>query len=486
MNAVRFLLNGQPVSIADPDPTATLLDWLRYEARATGSKEGCAEGDCGACTVLVCELSGAEDDVIWRAVNGCIQFLPMVDGRAVTTVEGVKDSPVQRAMVECHGSQCGFCTPGFVMSLQGRAMGALGTDGASVGDVLSGNLCRCTGYGPILQAGERCPAGSVREDGATRDALIALRQDKALALSHDDPIAGQTRRAFAPRSADDLARLMVENPEARIVAGATDVGLWVTKQHRDIETLVFLGDCADLRAMEETPDGLRLYAGVRYAEAHGALARLAPDLGELVRRIAGTQVRNAGTICGNIANGSPIGDMPPALIAMDARLTLRRGDDRREIALEDFFIAYGKQDRAAGEWVESVFIPRPAAGTQIHITKLSKRFDSDISAVCGAFALTIQNGIVRNARIAFGGMAGTPARASHTEQALTGAPWNAATVEAACTALSQDYSPMSDMRGSAAYRLSAAANILRRIHAGATRGVLDHAITDTMAEVAHG
>jgi xanthine dehydrogenase small subunit len=162
--------------------------------------------------VLVGELSGAGEDVVWRAVNGCIQFLPMVDGRAVTTVEGVKDSPVQRAMVECHGSQCGFCTPGFVMSLQGRAMGALGTDGASVGDVLSGNLCRCTGYGPILQAGEQCPAGSVRDDGATRAALIALRQDKALALTHDDPIAGQTRRAFAPRSADDLARLMVENP----------------------------------------------------------------------------------------------------------------------------------------------------------------------------------------------------------------------------------------------------------------------------------
>ncbi|WP_343617215.1 FAD binding domain-containing protein [Novosphingobium sp.] len=306
-----------------------------------------------------------------------------------------------------------------------------------------------------------------------------------MALAHHDTTAGQTRQAFAPRSADALSALLLAHPQARIVAGATDVGLWVTKQHRDLEALVFLGDCADLRRIEETPQGLRLYAGVRYSEAHPALARLAPDLGELVRRIAGTQVRNAGTICGNIANGSPIGDMPPALIALDARLALRHGDTRREIALEDFFIAYGKQDRAPGEWVESVFIPRPAGETQIHIAKLSKRFDSDISAVCGAFALTISSDIVQSARIAFGGMAATPARAAHAEAALIGHPWTAATVEAACAALARDYTPLTDMRGSGAYRLAAAANLLRRIHAGGP-GVLDNAITDSHAQVAHG
>jgi xanthine dehydrogenase small subunit len=487
MSELRFLLNGEPVTLTDANPTGTLLDYLRYDARATGSKEGCAEGDCGACTVLVGELSGADDDVVWRAVNGCIQFMPMVDGRAVMTVEGTRSSPVQDAMVACHGSQCGFCTPGFVMSLQGRAMGALGTVGAEVGDVLSGNLCRCTGYGPILEAGKQCPAGSVpAQDGAIRDALIALRRDAPLALTHRDAIAGHTRRAFSPRNGDELSAILLDHPQARIVAGATDVGLWVTKQHRDIETLVFIGDCADLRAIEDTPDGLRLYAGVRYSEAQAPFAQLAPDLGELVRRIAGTQVRNAGTICGNIANGSPIGDTPPALIAMDARLALRRGDARREIALEDFFIAYGQQDRAPGEWVESVFIPRPGPQTQIHIAKLSKRFDSDISAVCGAFALTIADGVVTHARIAFGGMAGTPARARGCETALIGAPWNEATVENACAALAQDYTPMSDVRGSAAYRIAAAANILRRIHSGATRGVLDSALTDSMAEIGHG
>ncbi|MDE1916589.1 MAG: xanthine dehydrogenase small subunit [Sphingomonadales bacterium] len=487
MSALHFLLNGQPVTLADPDPTGTLLDWLRYQARATGSKEGCAEGDCGACTVLVGELTGPDDALVWRAVNGCIQFLPMLDGRAVLTVEGVKDSPVQRAMVACHGSQCGFCTPGFVMSLQGRAMGALGTVGADVGDVLAGNLCRCTGYGPILEAGRRCPSGTAAtQDEATRQALIAMRRETSLALSHEDHLASQTRRAFSPRSSDELAALLLAHPGARLVAGATDVGLWVTKQHRDIETLIFLGECADLRAIKDTDDGLRLYAGVRYNEAHAALARLSPDLGELMRRIAGTQVRNAGTICGNIANGSPIGDMPPALIAMDARLTLRRGDERREIALEDFFIAYGQQDRAPDEFVESVFIPRPAADTQIHIAKLSKRFDSDISAVCGGFALTIADGMVQQARIAFGGMAGTPQRASHCEAALTGNSWNAATIEAACAALAHDYAPLSDMRGSAAYRLEAAANLLRRIFSGQTRGVLDTALLDTWSELRHG
>lgn len=489
-DTLRFLLNGRPVALTDADPTGTLLDWLRYEARATGSKEGCAEGDCGACTVLVGEATGAEAPLSWRAVNACIQFLPMLDGRAVMTVEGLAPkgemAPVQQAIVECHGSQCGFCTPGFAMSLQGRAMGALGTENASVGDVLAGNLCRCTGYGPILEAGRRCPPGSATaDDKALRESLLALRREEPLALTHHDPIAGQSRRAFSPRSADALSALLLAHPEARIVAGATDVGLWVTKQHRDLETLIFLGDCVDLCRIEETPEGLRLYAGVRYSEAHAALSRLTPDLGELVRRIAGTQVRNAGTICGNIANGSPIGDMPPALIALGARLTLRCGENRREIALEDFFIAYGRQDRAPGEWVESVFIPRPALDTKIHIAKLSKRFDSDISAVCGAFALTIAQGMVTGARIAFGGMAGIPARAAGAEAALTGQPWNAATVEAACAAFAQDYTPLSDMRGSAAYRLAAAANLLRRIHAGGP-GVLDSAITDSRAQVAHG
>ncbi|HYJ81269.1 MAG TPA: xanthine dehydrogenase small subunit [Allosphingosinicella sp.] len=443
---IRFLLDGEVIEADDADATGTVLDYLRYTLRRTGSKEGCAEGDCGACTVLVGELSG--DGVEWRTVNSCILFLPMLDGKALRTVESLGgDHPVQRELVERHGSQCGFCTPGFVMSLYGRSLGAAGTRGVPVGDVIAGNLCRCTGYGPILAAGDAVPVADEQDDS-----LVAALRALQPAYGH-------------PATADELADLLLANPETRIVAGATDVGLWVTKQLRDLGPTVFIGDIADLRRIEEGPDALTLGAAVRYSEAREALARLHPDLGELVRRIGGVQVRNAGTIGGNIANGSPIGDMPPALIALGADLTLRRGGERRTIPLEDFFLSYGKQDLAPGEFVESVRIPRPSGETLVRIVKLSKRFDSDISGVCGAFALRIEDGIVVHARVAFGGMAGIPARAPGCEAALTGRAWDEPTVEAAASALAGDYAPLDDLRGSAAYRRKVAANLLRRIWA---------------------
>ncbi|HEV7659678.1 MAG TPA: xanthine dehydrogenase small subunit [Allosphingosinicella sp.] len=443
---IRFLLDGETIEADDVDPTGTVLDHLRYTLRRTGTKEGCAEGDCGACTVLLGELDG--DAVAWRAVNACILFLPMLDGKALRTVESLGGThPVQRQMIERHGSQCGFCTPGFVMSLYGRSIGAAGTVGVPVGDVIAGNLCRCTGYGPILAAGEAVPMAE-EEDRDIVEALRALQ-----------PAYGH------PATADELADLLLAHPETRIVAGATDVGLWVTKQHRDLGPTVFIGDIADLRRIEESPDALTLGASVRYSDAREALARLHPDLGELVRRIGGVQVRNAGTIGGNIANGSPIGDMPPAFIALGAALTLRRGTKRRTIALEDFFLGYGEQDLAPGEFVESVRIPRPSPGMLVRVWKLSKRFDSDISGVCGAFALRIEEGLVKEARIAFGGMAGIPARAPGCEAALAGRAWNEANVEAAAQALARDYDPLDDLRGSAAYRRTVAANLLRRLWA---------------------
>jgi xanthine dehydrogenase small subunit len=445
---IRFLLDGTVVEV-EAEATETTLELIRTRLGRKGTKEGCGEGDCGACTVLLGEaVAGA---VQWRAVNACILFAPMLDGKALATVESLGGhSPVQTEMVARHGSQCGFCTPGFIMSLEGRARGGLGTVGRPVADVLSGNLCRCTGYGPIVASGEAVPPAP-RDDSATLAALESLRP------------GGSGPGWFAPRSADALAALLIEHPTARIVAGATDVGLWVTKQMRALGTVIFIGDVADLREITETAEGVTLGAGVRYSEGWDALARLHPDLGELIRRIAGTPVRNAGTIGGNIANGSPIGDTPPALIALSARLTLRRGADRRTIPLEDYFIAYGKQDRAEGEFVESIFIPRPGPEAIIAITKLSKRFDSDISAVCGAFNLSVRDGVIQSARIAFGGMAGTPHRATATEAALTGQPFTQATIEAAIPALAQDYQPLTDVRGTSAYRQTVAANLLRRL-----------------------
>jgi len=443
---IRFLLDDEVIEVEDVDPIGTVLDYLRYTLRRTGTKEGCAEGDCGACTVLLGELDG--EAVKWRALNACILFLPMLDGKALRTVESLGGThPVQRELVERHGSQCGFCTPGFVMSLYGRSIGAVGTEGVPVGDVIAGNLCRCTGYGPILAAGEAVPVAA-EDDEAMVAALRALR-----------PAYGH------PGSAEELADLLVAHPETRIIAGATDVGLWVTKQQRELGPTVFIGDIGELRRIEESRDSLTIGAAARYSDAREALARLHPDLGELVRRIGGVQVRNAGTIGGNIANGSPIGDMPPALIALGAELTLRRGPERRTLPLENFFLSYGKQDRLPGEFVESVRIPRPSAGMRVRIVKLSKRFDSDISSVCGAFALHIENGTVTEARVAFGGMAGIPARAPRCEAALTGRAWSETNVEAAARALAEDYEPLDDLRGSAAYRRAVAANLLRRLWA---------------------
>jgi xanthine dehydrogenase small subunit len=454
---VRFLLDGEVVEIAEVDPTATLLDHLRYRLRRTGTKEGCAEGDCGACTVLVGELEG--EAVRWRAVNACILFLPMLDGRALLTVESLaRDGalhPLQQRMAENGASQCGFCTPGFVMSLYGRVIGASGGD-LPLADGIAGNLCRCTGYGPILAAGAEI-VPEARDESELAAALKALRRDADASGSFGD------RRWFAPRSAEALGRLLAAYPEARMVAGATDVGLWVTKGLRTLDTLVFVADVAELRALEESEAGLRIGAAVRYADAHAAMARLHPDLGELVRRIGGLQVRNAGTVGGNIANGSPIGDGPPALIALGAELALNGAGGRRTMPLEAYFLDYGRQDRRPGEYVESLWVPRPGPDDIIHISKLSRRFDSDISAVCGAFALTVTDGRIMRARVAFGGMAGTPRRAPACEAALTGSDFSAGTIARAALALREDYAPLSDVRGSAGYRLDAAANLLRRL-----------------------
>lgn len=453
--AVRFLLDGQVIEIADCDPTGTLLEYLRGPLRRTGTKEGCAEGDCGACTVLVGEPEGA--GVQWRAVNACIAFLPMLHGKALMTVEslgvGGALNPLQACMAANGSSQCGFCTPGFVMSLHGRTIGAVGSE-LPVADVIAGNLCRCTGYGPILEAGEAV-SQIAQDDTGVAQALAGLGGDASGAFGG--------RKWFAPRSSDALAAILAEHPEARIVAGATDVGLWVTKGLRDLETVVFIGDVADLKIIDETDAGLRLGAGVRYAEAHPAMARLHPDLGELVRRIGGLQVRNSGTVCGNIANGSPIGDGPPALIALGAELTLRSAAGRRTLALEDYFLDYGKQDLRPGEFVESVFVPRPAAGAVVHISKLSRRFDSDISAVLGAFALTVEQGTITSARVAFGGMAATPRRAVGCEAALVGQPFAEATIAAAAEALRADFQPLTDVRGTSAYRIEAASALLWRL-----------------------
>jgi xanthine dehydrogenase small subunit len=455
MAAIRFWVNGVPAEVSDLHPTTTLLQYLRVQCRLTGTKEGCAEGDCGACTVAVGET--VDGQARWRAVNACILFLPTLHGRSVLTVEGLGAEgqplhPVQQAFVDHHAAQCGFCTPGFVMALVAQRLDATNSRHLTIEDVLAGNLCRCTGYRPILDA------AADAEPGGEAPAIPVLPQEEAML---DYAAAGGRFRA--PRSSDELAACLAETPEATILAGGTDVGLWVTKALRDVDDLVWTGACAELQTIEVTADEIRIGAGVHLYDAHPVLGEERTDLGELLRRFACAQIRQTGTVVGNVMNASPIGDGSPAFLALGASLVLRSGASRRTLPLDEFFLGYRSTALRPGEFAEMLIVPRPVDGEVFKAMKLSKRFDQDISAVMGAFRLVMKDGLVAEARLAFGGVAAIPKRALRCEAALAGHRLDEASIEAACAAFAQDFQPIDDVRASAAYRMEAGQNLLRRL-----------------------
>jgi xanthine dehydrogenase small subunit len=462
---VRFLLNGQLVCETALPCTMTVLEYLREVRGLTGTKEGCAEGDCGACTVVEGTLSPDGSRIGYRAINSCIRFMATVDGHDLVTVENLQAAdgalhPVQQSMVDHDGSQCGFCTPGFVMSLFALYLEGTPATRARVIHTLSGNLCRCTGYRPIIDAGVAMHgyptparwshAAPVSE--SRRAALDALRRQQPLRLPG----------FYAPRTLEQLATELCLQPQSLVLAGGTDVGLWVTKQLRELPPMVYIGAVESLQRIEASAHELRIGAAVSLTDAWTALIERCPPLREVADRFGSPPIRNSGTLCGNLANGSPIGDGLPPLMVLGAELELRRGERTRWLALEKFYLGYQQKDLAPGEFVVSVRVPIPPPEVRVAVFKLSKRVDQDISAVCLACAVRVEGRRIASARVAVGGMAAVAARAAGVEQALIGAPWSRATFERAAASLTRDFKPLSDMRASSQYRMTGAANLLRR------------------------
>jgi xanthine dehydrogenase small subunit len=459
---LQFLRRGQRVSIDAVSPRLTVLDWLRLQERSTGTKEGCAEGDCGACAVAVArEYDGR---VVYESINSCITLLGQIDGAELITVEDLADGgalhPVQEAMARQHGSQCGFCTPGIVMSLFVHYHAADGPSSrANINDALAGNLCRCTGYRPIVDAAlEVCNGADDRFSRTAGERLKALR---ALDDKQDVFVGDDDAFFAAPASEESLARLCLEYPGATIVAGATDVGLWITKRLTPLQKIIHVGRVAALSAIEDTGDSYSFGAIVSLARAAAVLGAIDPDVGEVLRRFGSMQVRASGTVGGNIANGSPIGDLPPMLIALGATVELRHGERIRQMPLENFFLEYGKQDRQPGEFVRRVVVPKLPADACFRAYKITKRADEDISAVLAAFCLTVDGGRITDARVAFGGMAGIPKRARAVEENLRGlALADTRRWRDAADAVAKDFTPLNDLRASAAYRSRVVGNLV--------------------------
>ena len=489
---IRFLHRGRVVQATGLPPTTTVLTWLREHAACTGTKEGCNEGDCGACTVAVAERQ-PDGAVTLRNLNACLLFMPALDGKALFSVEDLTGlcsgqlHPVQQALVDHHGSQCGFCTPGFVMTMWTQWEAAQHTgvvpSRQEWADALAGNLCRCTGYRPILDAAQACvsqPAANGAIDRkALSQALQALVPSPALEYAAHDPAQGEVRRFSTPQSSDDLAACLQAHPHARVLGGATDIALWTNKAHRDVGHLIYTGRAVDLTEVREHEGWMRIGGAVSLEVAWARLSHHWPTLHDVWRRFASPPIRHAGTMAGNVANGSPIGDAPPVLMALGARLVLRQGSRRRKVWLDAFYLGYQRKDLQPGEFIEWIEVPLPKPGQVLHAWKVSKRYDSDISAVCAGFGLhfaadthgqwtrgpssKVGGTRLQDVTIAYGGLAATVQRARAAEQALMQAGWTQDGIAAAQLALAQDFQPLTDLRATAAYRLEAARALLQRL-----------------------
>jgi xanthine dehydrogenase small subunit len=467
---IRFILDGRLQEIDGVDPNMTVLEWLRGPAARRGTTEGGAEGDCGACTVVV-TAPGSDGGLACQAVNACIRPLATLDGCELATVESLGGAdgalhPVQQEMVACHGSQCGFCTPGFVMSLYAMERAGTAADDEATLRALAGNLCRCTGYRPILDAARRLAAR--REGAGTQDAGDLSRRSRIDGLARTNGLryAGRGRHWYAPRNLAEFDAAHAEAPDATLIAGATDLGLEITKKHVRYDALIALGGIAELNGIVADGATLDLGAAVTWTQAHAAFAARWPDLDELVARFAGLQIRNVATLGGNLANASPIGDGAPMLLALDAELELWRAGRRRRLPLDRFFLGYRRTALEPGEIIMRIRVREPGPGTRVAAYKVSKRFESDISAVCACFAAELgADGRIASCRIAFGGMAAVPLRLPQVEEMATGRTWDEALDDEVVEALGEAMTPISDLRAGAAYRRRVAASLWLRFAA---------------------
>ncbi|RMR06703.1 Xanthine dehydrogenase, XdhA subunit [Pseudomonas savastanoi pv. glycinea] len=465
---IQFLLNNELRTEHSLDPNLTVLNYLREHLHKSGTKEGCASGDCGACTVVVGELetdAQGEDSLRYRSLNSCLTFVASLHGKQLISVEDLKHQgklhSVQQAMVDCHGSQCGFCTPGFVMSLFALQKNSAQPDSHKTHEALAGNLCRCTGYRPILDAAEQS-CGKRQPDQFDERKTQTIARLRSITPTQTGELNDGDKRCLVPQTVADLAQLYEAHPQARLLAGGTDLALEVTQFHRPLPVMIYVGNVAELKRIEHFDDRMEIGAATPLTDCYAALSAEYPDFGELLQRFASLQIRNQGTLGGNIGNASPIGDSPPLLIALGAQIVLRKGDTRRTLALEDYFIDYRVTARQESEFIETIIVPKAKAQWAFRAYKVSKRLDDDISAVCAAFNLYVEDGSIVDARVAYGGMAAIPKRAAACEKALKGAPWTSETVERACQALAEDFTPLSDFRASKEYRLLSAQNLLRK------------------------
>ena len=461
-NIIKFIHSGRIIEIRNPDPNETLLNYVRTKLRKTGTKEGCAEGGCGACTIVLGELKN--NNINYKAINSCITFLPTLAGKQLILVEDLVSEknllhPVQEAMVKYHGSQCGFCTPGFIMSLFSMFKNYSKLKDEVIKDSIAGNLCRCTGYKPIIKAAKslnnKNKIDSFYKNKKKTISLLKKIGNESITIYKKD------KRYFAPRYVSELKKILKKNINSQLLSGGTDLSLLVTKERKDINSTIYMNSIKELNYIKKSKGYIEVGATTPLSDFEIYIKKYYPDFNKILKRYGSIQIRNVATVAGNIATASPIGDNLPLLLALDSKIVLQGIKKSKIIPINNFFIGYRKTKLKAGQFIHSIRIPVVDKNI-FKAYKISKRFDDDISSVCAAFNITIENKKIKNIKIAYGGMAAIPKRAINCERLLLNSLINLEIIDKAKNALEKDFSPISDMRASGEYRKIIAKNLLEK------------------------